>query len=128
MRICVATIRRITEYAPHPPETQLSPYHPMSWRTIFALLFVLALLAGCDAAAELIQPTPTPAPPTDTPTPRPPPPTPTPDLRPRYIVESGDSLWAIAARHGVSIEDLKQANRWGYGKVLTVGMEMIIPI
>ncbi len=100
----------------------------MSWRTIFVLLFVLALLAGCESAAQLIQPTPTPAPPTETATPRPPPPTPTPDLRPRYIVQSGDSLWAIAARHGVSIEELKQANRWGYGKVLTVDMEMIIPI
>ena len=100
----------------------------MPWRSIFVLVLVLVLLAGCDAAAKLIQPTPTPAPPTDTPTPRPPPPTPTPDLRPRYIVESGDSLWAIAARHGVNIEDLKTANRWGYGKTLTVGLEMIIPI
>jgi len=30
--------------------------------------------------------------------------------QPYYIVQEGDSLWEIAARFGVTLEDLQQAN------------------
>ena len=46
---------------------------------------------------------------------------------PIYIVQEGDSLWSIALRFRVSIEDLASANGIGDQNQLTVGDQLIIP-
>lgn len=43
-----------------------------------------------------------------------------------YIVKSGDSLWSIAKRYGVSIDDIKKANNLS-SNLLNVGQVLIIP-
>lgn len=103
-------------------------------RTVTIALFVL-LLTACNRSvgseiAEKIN-----LKPADTNTPEPtltatPIPTwePTPDLRPRYTVQSGDTLWTIAARYDVPLEKLIVANRLFDPSALEVGSELIIPI
>jgi murein DD-endopeptidase MepM/ murein hydrolase activator NlpD len=44
-----------------------------------------------------------------------------------YVVESGDSLWAIAQRHDVSVEGLAAANRLALTAVLQPGQRLAIP-
>jgi murein DD-endopeptidase MepM/ murein hydrolase activator NlpD len=46
---------------------------------------------------------------------------------PVYIVQEGDSLWSIALRFKVSIDDLASANGIGDQNQLTVGDQLIIP-
>jgi murein DD-endopeptidase MepM/ murein hydrolase activator NlpD len=46
---------------------------------------------------------------------------------PVYIVKEGDSLWAIAARFGVSVADLQRANGISDASQLVVGTRLIIP-
>ncbi len=46
---------------------------------------------------------------------------------PYYIVQEGDSLWQIAARFGVAIEDLMQENDISDASQLTLGARLIIP-
>lgn len=46
---------------------------------------------------------------------------------PYYVVEEGDSLWAIATRFGVSLEDLQQANNITDPSQVGVGARLIIP-
>ena len=46
---------------------------------------------------------------------------------PYYIVREGDSLWQIAARFGVSIEDLMSENGISDANQLTIGARLIIP-
>jgi murein DD-endopeptidase MepM/ murein hydrolase activator NlpD len=46
---------------------------------------------------------------------------------PVYIVQAGDSLWDIAIRFGVSLEELSQANGIEDPNQLTEGMELVIP-
>ncbi|NOZ72112.1 MAG: LysM peptidoglycan-binding domain-containing protein [Chloroflexi bacterium] len=53
---------------------------------------------------------------------------PTPDLRPRYIVQYGDTLWTIAAQHNVPLNKLIATNRLFDPSALEVGAEIIIPI
>lgn len=47
--------------------------------------------------------------------------------QPYYVVQEGDSLWDIAARFGVGIEDLQTANEITDPGQLSVGAELIIP-
>lgn len=54
----------------------------------------------------------------------PPPPTPTPIIN--AVVESGDSLWAIAAEHGVTLEQLTAWNNLSQDAILTVGQELLV--
>lgn len=46
---------------------------------------------------------------------------------PYYIVQEGDSLWEIAARFGVSIEDLQQANNISDPGQVVIGARLVIP-
>lgn len=50
----------------------------------------------------------------------------TPDL-PIYRVESGDSLWTIAARFGVTVQELADANGIPATSGLAIGQELVIP-
>lgn len=43
-----------------------------------------------------------------------------------YVVKSGDTLWSIAKRYNVSVDDLKNANNIT-NNLLTVGQNLIIP-
>lgn len=47
--------------------------------------------------------------------------------QPYYIVQEGDSLWEIAARFGVSLEDLQQANNITDPGQVVIGAGLIIP-
>jgi murein DD-endopeptidase MepM/ murein hydrolase activator NlpD len=46
---------------------------------------------------------------------------------PVYQVQSGDTLWEIAARFKVSVADLTQVNEIGNANQLAIGQELIIP-
>jgi len=47
--------------------------------------------------------------------------------QPYYIVQEGDSLWDIAARFGVTLEDLQQANNISDPGQVAIGVHLIIP-
>lgn len=47
--------------------------------------------------------------------------------QPYYIVQQGDSLWKIAARFGVRIEDLQKANNITDSSQVAIGARLIIP-
>ncbi len=46
---------------------------------------------------------------------------------PYYIAQEGDSLWQIAARFGVAVEDLMQENNISDASQLNVGARLVIP-
>ena len=46
---------------------------------------------------------------------------------PVYIVQPGDSLWAIAARFGISMDDLADENGIADPAQLTIGTRLVIP-
>jgi Tfp pilus assembly protein FimV len=46
--------------------------------------------------------------------------------RDNYRVRSGDSLWAIARRHGTTVDRLRTANRLS-SSTLRPGQELVIP-
>ncbi len=46
---------------------------------------------------------------------------------PYYVVQEGDSLWDIAARFGVSLQDLQQANNISDAGQVVIGARLIIP-
>ena len=43
-----------------------------------------------------------------------------------YVVQSGDTLWSISRRFGVSVQDIKTANNL-ISDILTIGANLIIP-
>jgi len=47
--------------------------------------------------------------------------------QPYYIVQEGDSLWEIAARFGVTLEDLQQANNISDPGQVVIGVRLVIP-
>ncbi|MBI5878430.1 MAG: LysM peptidoglycan-binding domain-containing protein [Chloroflexi bacterium] len=72
-----------------------------------------------------LTPTATPVPPTVTPTPTATiPPTPTPII---YVVQSGDTLGAIAAKYGVSTQAIMDANGITDARLIRVGTRLVIP-
>ena len=114
------------------------------WRiTLPVLLFVAAVAAACGQVIT-VTPTPTPQPtptidvalalatPPDTPTPAPytPEPTATPTITPTpvlYVIQSGESLGAIAERFNVSVAALQEANGILDPRALQIGQELVIP-
>lgn len=46
---------------------------------------------------------------------------------PTYVVQSGDTLYTIAQKFDVSIDDLKQANQIANPDILSTGTELVIP-
>jgi cell wall-associated NlpC family hydrolase len=44
-----------------------------------------------------------------------------------YVVQAGDSLWAVARRHGVSVRALAQGNGLDAESVLPIGLRLKIP-
>jgi len=106
-------------------------------RRQFAILVViLGLVAACGGGA-----TPTPAP-TDIIVPTPAPtdlfvptaepvvdetPAPTPVAGTRYVVKKGDTMWAIAQDHGISLADLQAANPDVEPRMMAVGTVLVIP-
>jgi len=44
-----------------------------------------------------------------------------------YIVKSGDSLWIVAKRNGITVADLASANEISRDSILKVGQKLIIP-
>ena len=53
--------------------------------------------------------------------------TPTPGASRKYVVQSGDTLSAIATRFEVSVDDLAAANKLTNVDILSLGQELIIP-
>ena len=45
----------------------------------------------------------------------------------RHLVRSGDTLWDIARRYGVTVEQLKQANGLGRRSLIKPGQRLLIP-
>jgi hypothetical protein len=75
----------------------------------------------------LVTPVPTPVP-TATPIPATPKPTPVPRATPRtYVVQSGDSLSAIASRFGTTVQAIINANGLKDPNTLSIGQLLIIP-
>ena len=111
--------------------------------TLPVLLFLTVLVAACGQVIT-VTPTPTPEPtptidvalalatPPDTPTPAPytPEPTATPTITPTpvlYVIQSGESLGAIAERFNVSVAALQEANGILDPRSLQIGQELVIP-
>jgi len=46
---------------------------------------------------------------------------------PYYLIQEGDSLWGIATRFGVTLEELQAANNTSDPRQLTAGMQLVIP-
>lgn len=46
---------------------------------------------------------------------------------PYYIVQEGDSLWDIAARFRISLQDLQQANNISDARQVSIGAQLVIP-
>lgn len=79
-----------------------------------------AIIDDVNRAFENVIATPTPNP---TPTARPTP-TPTPFV---YTVQAGDTLYGIAERFGLTVDDLVQANRLVNPDSLQIGQQITIP-
>ena len=83
-----------------------------------------AVIDDPNRAFEIVIATPTPNPtPTATPVARPTP-TPTPLV---YAVQAGDTLSGLAARFGLTVEELVQANRLVDPDSLQIGQQLTIP-
>jgi len=133
--------------------TPRPPYRPAALTVIIAAIVFLTLCGGLLLALGVPQaialavipkatptqtkvptrtPTFTPVPPTDTPRPPTLTPTPTPTVPPTptpvvYTVQPGDALSAIAARFGVSVQAIMEANGISDARLVRVGTRLIIP-
>ena len=93
---------------------------------IVCVLFGTLVLVSCAQSSQ--QPTLAPAPTLAVITPTPgPPPVPTPRAQQIYVVREGDTLSGIAARFGVSEEQILAENPLSDRDRLFVGQELVIP-
>ena len=53
---------------------------------------------------------------------------PAPEQEMVYVVESGDSLWKLSKRHGVSLDELAMANDLTRNSLLQIGQKLTIPV
>ena len=81
---------------------------------LFACLWGLALAAGSPANAQTETPTPEPLEGETT-------------VVQTHIVESGDTLFAIATHYGTTVEILQQLNNIADPSALALGQELILP-
>ena len=106
-------------------------------RRQFAILVVIVgLVAACGGGAtptpaptDLVVPTPAP---TDVFVPTPEPvvtetTAPTPVAGTRYTVKKGDTMWAIAADHGIKLAALQAANPDVDPRTMAIGTVLVIP-
>ncbi len=75
-------------------------------RALYALLVGLLLLTASPVSAQTSEP---------------------PKKGPVYIVQAGDTLWDIASRFDIALDDLMAANELTDADVLSVGQELVIP-
>lgn len=108
----------------------------MRQATTGAVLALTLALAGCANEDEpeddtIATPTPVETIPVATDPPEAPSPTPTPTptaaVSQTHVVEAGDTLGAIAARYGVTVEAIVEANDLSDPDVLAIGDELVIP-
>lgn len=101
---------------------------------ILGQLLAIALLVACGSPSKASPPDPTETPaetPTGTPPPSPPTATPGPistTIIERYTVKRGDTLAAIAARFGMTVEDLQKLNGLANPNALQAGQVLKISI
>lgn len=94
-------------------------------------IFMDALRLEPLGMAHTPTPTPPPPPPTATPGPSPTPlptPTPRPDGAIVHVVEEGDTLFALAYRYDVPVEQIRELNNLESSDLLRVGQELVISI
>ena len=53
---------------------------------------------------------------------------PAPESAKEYVVESGDSLWRISRRYGLSLDELAMANDLTRNSLLLIGQKLTIPV
>ncbi len=100
---------------------------------IAGLMLSVLLVAGCGGGETVLPtaPTPTPGMRFIMPTPGTPPPTParTPTaVMMTYIVQEGDTLYDIALRYGVDMDEIIAINGLEDPNTLYVGQELLIPL
>jgi membrane-bound lytic murein transglycosylase D len=44
-----------------------------------------------------------------------------------HVVSQGDTLFAIARRYGVTVDDLRRANNLGSSDVIVPGQRLVVP-
>jgi LysM repeat protein len=105
----------------------MSPVAPVETASPSAPSAVLTTTASQPTATATPEPTPTQPP---TPVPAPPPATPVPVATAAplvHVVSQGDTLFAIARRYGVSVDDIRRANNLGDPDLIVPGQRLIIP-
>ncbi len=53
-------------------------------------------------------------------------PTPGPDGRIVYVAKEGDTAWVIAARYGLTLDQLRALNKWGENPIIHAGDEILL--
>lgn len=102
------------------------PSHARPHSAFVGVLLSTLVLVSCSQSAQT--PTLAPAPTFEVVTPTPGPPlAPTPRAQQIYVVREGDTLSAIAARFGVSEEQILAENPMSDRDQLFVGQELVIP-
>ena len=115
------------------PEMTVFVEYTSKWGTDNNGVFMDALRLEPLEMAHTPTPTPPPPPPTATPGPSPTPlptPTPRPDGAIVHVVQSGDTLGAIALQYDISIDELRQLNAGSIGddNIIRTGQELVVSV
>jgi LysM repeat protein len=122
--------QRSSQAAPAAPGTTASPSAlPAALVTPPAEPATVPPVATATAEpSPTVPPTPAPAPASSVPAP-----TATPSAQPVtpallvHVVSQGDTLFAIARRYGVTVDDLRRANNLGSSDVIVPGQRLVVP-